>query len=114
MKFSADEQPESYYIGTVGVDDDAGEPLVLDWRSPIAATYYQQDNGPTSYEANGQIIQTVLTGRRQFDIDHDNLRAYFDTTITIEDPLLRDTLSAHNNATMTQLPPQFKRHKTPL
>ncbi|ANZ64192.1 hypothetical protein AYR62_08990 [Secundilactobacillus paracollinoides] len=103
LKFSADEQPESYYIGTVGVDDDAGEPLVLDWRSPIAATYYQQDNGPTSYEANGQIIQTVLTGRRQFDIDHDNLRAYFDTTITIEDPLLRDALSAHNNATMTAI-----------
>ena len=42
---------------------------MVDWRSPIAEVYYNQANGPTSYEANGRTINVDLKLRRQFDIE---------------------------------------------
>ncbi len=32
---------ESFYVATVGVDDERGEPLAIDWRAPAAGAYYR-------------------------------------------------------------------------
>ena len=79
LQFKPGEDPKELYIGTAGVSDDSYRRLVVDWRSPVAEVYYNQDNGPTSYQANGLTINVDLKLRRQFDVDKDRLNAYFDT-----------------------------------
>ena len=76
------------YIGVAGMMDDDRHPIVVDWRSPVAETYYNQDNGRTSYTAEDRVITCDLKLRRQFDIQEDRLNAYFDTTVAIQDSLL--------------------------
>ncbi len=33
--------PEAFYIGRVAVSDEQREPVVVDWRAPVAATFYR-------------------------------------------------------------------------
>ena len=73
---------------------------MVDWRSPVAETYYNQDNGRTSYVADGRTITADLKLRRQFDIEEDRLNAYFDTTVAIQDSLLLASLSKQRTAQM--------------
>ena len=77
--------------------------FIVDWRSPVAEVYYNQANGRTSYDANGRTIEVDLLLRRQFDIRRDTLRAYFDTTVAIEDPLLLASLSKQRTAQLTAI-----------
>lgn len=80
--------PRDVYIGQAGMTDERSRPLVVDWRSPVAETYYNQEMGPTSFKVDGKTRTVNLTLRRQFDIVRDELRSYFDTTVAIEDSLL--------------------------
>lgn len=93
LRYDPNEEPEDYYIGRGAFSVNTCEPLIIDWRSPIAETYYNQDNGETSYEVEGRKIPVELLLRRQFDLKKDHLFAYFDTSLAIEDPLLLQSLS---------------------
>ena len=88
------------YIGLAGVADENYRRMVVDWRSPVAEVYYNQENGATSYEANGRTIKVNLLNRRQFDIEGKTLRAYFDSDVAIEDSLLLQSLSAQRSEHM--------------
>lgn len=88
------------YLGSAGMADESSRHLIVDWRSPVAEVYYNQESGETSYEANGRTIHVNLEQRRQFDIDRDVLKAYFDTTVAIEDPLLLAALSHQHSEKM--------------
>ncbi len=90
---AGDDEPRELYIGAAGVADDDYRRMVVDWRSPVAEVYYNQQMGKTSYVANGRTIAVDLELRRQFDIERDELRAYFDTAVAIEDPLLLKSLA---------------------
>ena len=103
LQYDPEEEPEEYYIGTRGLTGDRHEQLVVDWRSPVAETYYNQSNGPTSYTVDGRTIPVDLLLRRQFDLKEDVLRAWFDTTIAIEDPLLLESLSKRRSDKMTAI-----------
>ena len=100
LQFKPGAAPKELYIGAAGVSDDDCRRLVVDWRSPVAEVYYNQDTGPTSYVANGRTINVDLKLRRQFDIERDELRAYFDTTIAIQDSLLLASLSRQRSEKM--------------
>ncbi len=101
LQFDPDEEPEDYYIGNAQLAKEGSlEPLILDWRTPVAETYYNQENGHTSYEVNGQKIEVELKLRRQFDISQDKLNAYFDTLVAIEDSLLLKSLSRQHSDKM--------------
>lgn len=85
------------YIGAAGMTDEHSIPLVVDWRSPVAETYYNQEMGPTSYSVDGKTRTVNLELRRQFDIVRDTLNMYFDTTVAIEDSLLLSALKKHHS-----------------
>ena len=93
VQFPEETEEESYYIGTTSVSNEDHEPVVIDWRSPIAEVYYNQQMGETSYEVDGRKIPVDLKLRRQFDIEQNVLKAYFDTKIALEDPLLIHSLT---------------------
>lgn len=100
MQLKPGQEPKELYIGTAGISDDAYRRLVVDWRSPVAEVYYNQENGPTSYEANGRTIHVDLKLRRQFDIEADRLNAYFDTSVAIQDAMLLASLTKQRTAQM--------------
>ncbi len=100
LRFKPGQDPKELYIGTAGVSDASCRRLVVDWRSPVAEVYYNQDLGPTSYVADGRTINADLELRRQFDIERDRLNAYFDTSVAIQDSLLLASLSKRRTAQM--------------
>ncbi|MBQ3106615.1 MAG: AAA family ATPase, partial [Eggerthellaceae bacterium] len=98
LQFKSDEEPKELYIGNAGVSDENCRRMVVDWRSPVAETYYNQENGRTSYIADGRTITAELKLRRQFDLDGARLNDYFDTTVAIQDALLLASLSRGRTA----------------
>ncbi|MEF2560215.1 MAG: AAA family ATPase [Eggerthellaceae bacterium] len=100
LQYKPGADPKEIYIGNAGISDDTYHRLVVDWRSPVAEVYYNQSNGPTSYEANGRTIKVDMKLRRQFDIVDDTLNAYFDTTVAIQDELLLASLSRQRSSRM--------------
>ena len=100
LQFEPDEEPEDYYIGSAGISESAYEHLVIDWRSPIAETYYNQENGKTHYTVNGTRVDVDLQLRRQFHLEKDRLYSFFDTQVAIEDPMLLQSLASRRTDKM--------------
>lgn len=103
LKFPDEEESEDYYIGTAGLNDQHYIPVIIDWRSPVAETYYNQSNGKTFYEVDGRKIEVELLMRRQYDITGNKLNACFDTSLAIEDPLLLKALSHQRSDKMSAI-----------
>lgn len=103
LAFESADEPKELYLGTVGVSDEQYRRLVVDWRSPVAEVYYNQEMGQTSYRAHGRSIKVDLQLRRQFSLSRNSLHAYFDTRVAIQDTLLLDSLSKHRSAKMQDI-----------
>lgn len=103
--------PRDVYIGTAGMTDERSRPLVVDWRSPVAETYYNQEMGPTSYSVDGKVRTVNLTLRRQFDIVRDTLNSYFDTTVAIQDSLLLGALKKHHSEKLQAITATIQREQ---
>ncbi len=93
VQFDPSEEPESYYIGRAAISENGYDQMVVDWRSPIAEVYYNQESGHTHYNVEDREIPVDLQLRRQFVLQKDQLLSYFDTQIAIEDPMLIQSLS---------------------
>lgn len=86
--------PINVYIGKFGVvDDDTGQFLVYDWRSPIAGLFYDYGIGPASYEAPAGVIRGIVSLKRQYLIQDGDLRQMFETDVHIRDEMLLAMLS---------------------
>ncbi len=105
---------QDVYIGATGITDQNRRPLIVDWRSPIAETYYNQEMGPTSYQVDGRTRTVNLELRRQFDIAQDVLRMYFDTTVAIEDSLLLRALKRHHSEKLQAITATIQREQNAI
>lgn len=114
LQMRAGRPPQSVYIGAAGITDEHRIPLVVDWRSPIAQTYYNQENGLITYEVNGKKRQVTLSLRRQFDIVRDCLRAYFDSDIAIEDALLKQALARRHSEKLQAITATIQREQNKI
>ena len=54
LQFKPGAPARDIYIGSAGMTDEDYRHFIVDWRSPVAETYYNQENGRTSYQANGR------------------------------------------------------------
>ncbi|GAB4001352.1 HelD family protein [Nocardioides ultimimeridianus] len=63
--------PEPRYVGRIGLRDDDRESLLIDWRAPAAAVFYQA----TAAEPNGVIRRRVLrsSGRKVVGVEDELL-----------------------------------------
>ena len=93
VQFDPSEPVEDYYIGRAAISENGYDQMVIDWRSPIAEVYYNQESGHTSYRVEDRVIPVDLKLRRQFNLNKDKLISFFDTQIAIEDPMLLKSLS---------------------
>ena len=103
LQFDPSEEPEDYYIGRAAITENGYEQLIIDWRSPVAEVYYNQESGPTHYTVDDREIPVDLKLRRQFDLKRNELLSYFDTQIAIEDPLLLESLAQTRSDKMTAI-----------
>ena len=111
LRFREGDAPKDLYLGTAGISDENCRRMVVDWRSPVAEVYYNQALGPTSYEADGRVINVDLLLRRQFDIEGSELRGYFDSDVAIQDSLLLASLSRQRSAQMQAITATIQREQ---
>ncbi len=111
LQLSPDRPPRDIYLGVCGMNDETGRLFIVDWRAPVAETYYNQSMGPTSYKVDGRTVHVDLLLRRQFEIERDELLAYFDTTVAIEDPLLLRALTRSHSSKMKSITTTIQREQ---
>lgn len=98
------EYEESYYIGRVGIIKDGVEPLVIDWRAPLASVYYENTLGPCSYEVKNEGIYKIdLNRKRTYEIKNDKLIDFFDSDVVANDELLTKYLAKSKKAVLGEI-----------
>lgn len=85
---------ENIYIGRFGVTvEESFEPLVVDWRAPIASLFYTAALGENKYKApDGEVAVDILK-KRQYIIRKGQLKGLFDTEVDVKDDILQMVLS---------------------
>lgn len=83
-----------YYIGIASLVSDKEKLYVSDWRAPVSSLYYDYELGEGKYDSpNGEIIGQI-TKKRQYKVKKDQLIYAIDSSLTIGDEILKETLSA--------------------
>ena len=86
---------ETWYLGRWGVLDPVSlDPVVVDWRSPIANLYYSGQIGRMDYEAPDGRVCGELTLKRMLTVDRRQLISLFDTGIVSQEVYLQDVLGS--------------------
>ena len=85
------QKTNTYYIGKWGIMHGL-EPIIIDWRAPIANLYYAGQLGPVAYEAPDGEIRGTLTLKRQIGIQSGKLETIFDTDVAAQDAYLMGVL----------------------
>lgn len=89
-------EKEAIYVGKYGlVDEEHYDPLVIDWRAPIASLFYKGSVGMDSYKAPMGEIDVMIHLRRQFLIREGLLKGVFDTESDVRDEILLEVLSSN-------------------
>lgn len=84
---------ENFYIGKLSIlDSKTLEPIVVDWRAPIANLYYEGKLGNASYKVLGEEISGEILLKRQYIIENKKLKKYVDINVTGNDELLQNAL----------------------
>ena len=102
-------EPECYYVGRVGISLDGVEPLVIDWRAPIASVYYENTLGNCTYEVKGttegeiKVYEIDLFRKRTYEIEEDTLIDFFDSDIVANDELLTKYLAKSKKAVLGEI-----------
>ena len=90
-----DRGPETYYLGRWGVLNPATlDPVVIDWRSPVANLYYSGQIGPMDYEAPDGRIRGNLTLKRMLTVRNRELAGIFDSGIVAQEAYLQEVLGS--------------------
>ncbi|MFD0824643.1 RNA polymerase recycling motor HelD [Neobacillus sp. M.A.Huq-85] len=95
---------ENLYIGKVSLFDRVTQqPIIVDWRSPIANVYYDGRLGDVSYEAYGETQTGYLSLKRQYEIVDGLLKEIRDIDLTTHDELLQKSLSGKADNRLTEI-----------
>lgn len=97
-------QDESYYIGRVGIADSDAQPLVIDWRAPVASVYYENALGACTYTVKKEGNFTIdLKRKRTYEIENDRLKDFYDSDIVANDELLTQYLAKSKKAVLGEI-----------
>jgi DNA helicase-2/ATP-dependent DNA helicase PcrA len=95
---------DTFYIGKTSLfRKDTNEPIIVDWRSPVANVYYDGRLGEVSYEAEGNTYNGYLSLKRQFQIEDGQLQDIRDIDVTTRDELLQESLSTNADNRLTDI-----------
>ncbi len=95
---------ESLYIGKGSITKDTIQPVVIDWRAPIANAYYENGLGNCSYQApGGESMSIDLLLKRTYEIENGALLDYFDSEVIANDDLLTKYLAKNKQAVLGEI-----------
>lgn len=105
ITFSEEEEGvEDIYIGRFGVTlEETYEPVVIDWRAPIAGLFYKGVLGPSEYISPEGPIEANILGRRQIIVKKGELKGVFDSAIDVKDEILQMVLTANSSSTLKDI-----------
>lgn len=92
IDITEDGADDTLYIGTGTFQDSDNQFLVYDWRAPVASIYYNGTLGPVDYNTPVGTAHATLNNKRQFQIEHGEIRNMFDTSETVGDSILQEVL----------------------
>ncbi|MFD1465924.1 RNA polymerase recycling motor HelD [Lapidilactobacillus mulanensis] len=105
---------DTLYIGTASLIVDEDEFLIYDWRSPIAGIYYNGTLGKVGYQTPMGPQQADLRGKRQFNIQQDQIINMFDTSETIGDEILQQVLGDEASLYMQNIVATIQREQNDI
>ncbi|WP_291707650.1 UvrD-helicase domain-containing protein [Clostridium sp.] len=97
INFIDDGFNEELYIGRYGLTPEGTyDPVIVDWRAPVASLFYKGMLGETSYSSPQGEVPVDILGRRQLMVKKAKLEGYFDSDINIQDEILQMVLSSNS------------------
>lgn len=103
IDFEEDREEETLYIGISSLRDAKDNPIVVDWRTPVANLFYEGKVGSTSYASLDGTHEVEMTLKRQFKIRDGEIQAMADTSDTLTDDLLLDILDEASSDKMKNI-----------
>jgi DNA helicase-2/ATP-dependent DNA helicase PcrA len=95
FKPESSSEAEPLYIGKTALyRREDQQPIIVDWRSPIANVYYEGRIGPVSYKTAKGTATGELFLKRQYTIENGALANFQDIDITARDELLQQSLGS--------------------
>jgi DNA helicase II / ATP-dependent DNA helicase PcrA len=86
---------QNFYIGKVSLlREEDNEPIITDWRAPVANLYYEGRIGKGSYECPDGRISGEISLKRQYTIEKAELKEMYDIDITTNDDFLQASLGS--------------------
>ncbi len=93
-----EEGAEELYIGRFGLTpEETYEPVIVDWRAPIASLFYKGNLGEAEYSYPVGEIKTNIIGRRQIIIKKGELKGIFDSAVDVKDEILQMVLTSNSS-----------------
>ncbi|HHQ4154575.1 TPA: HelD family protein [Clostridium perfringens] len=91
-------QKDTLYVGRFGVTPEGSyEPVIVDWRAPVASLFYHGSLGGASYTSPDGPIKCDIEGRRQIIVKKGELKGVFDSAIDVKDDILQMVLSNNSS-----------------
>ena len=91
------------YVGLSSVSDEEYNNYVYDWRAPISSLYYDYETGKAKYTSPDGIVEGFIDLKRQYKIENSKLKYAFDSTVSIQDEMLKDALSNNTSEKMKDI-----------
>lgn len=92
------DQKDTLYVGRFGVTPEGSyEPVIVDWRAPVASLFYHCSLGGASYTSPDGPIKCDIEGRRQIIVKKGELKGVFDSAIDVKDDILQMVLSNNSS-----------------
>lgn len=92
------DQKDTLYVGRFGVTPEGSyEPVIVDWRAPVASLFYHGSLGEASYTSPDGPIKFDIEGRRQIIVKKGELKGVFDSAIDVKDDILQMVLSNNSS-----------------
>lgn len=95
---------EELYIGRFGLTPEKiYEPIIVDWRAPVASMFYKDKLGETSYNCPDGDINANLVSRRQLIVKKSELKGIFDSAIDVKDEILQMILTSNSGKSLQDI-----------
>ncbi|KNY26066.1 RNA polymerase recycling motor HelD [Pseudobacteroides cellulosolvens] len=109
---NGEEEAEKIYIGiyTLSTNNNM-DILVYDWRAPISSMFYDYEIGECSYDCPAGSIGGKLLLKRQYKIENMNIVYMFDSSLSINDEMLKDILGKSTDNRMKTIVTSIQREQ---
>ncbi|MEG0324385.1 MAG: hypothetical protein RR619_10340, partial [Raoultibacter sp.] len=101
------------YIGRFSFNYES-QSVISDWRSPVAALFYDFDSGEASYVAPAGLMRGTLIGKRQLEIQGGELKYAVDSGSSVRDEVLQHELSKTSDQKMKSIISSIQREQNSI